>query len=72
MTFTTGAALLDAVVLAVVSVRERTATKLRKMCEPSSTYRKVRCIRYSGGCKKTIVLTPTTANLPAETDGTTA
>lgn len=57
MVFNTGAALLDAVVLAVVS-KEKEGTygiRSRRMCVEFWMFRSLLCIRCSGGCRRMIV-----------------
>ena len=57
MSFNTGAALLDAIVLAVVG-REETGTygyRITRMCAPYWTYPNPRCIPFCAACKRTAV-----------------
>lgn len=55
MIFQTGAALLDAIVLAVVSKRKKAHMDIRshRKYAVRSRFRNRHSIRYSGGCKRT-------------------
>ena len=53
MVFNTGAALLDAIVLAVVSKKkEPTDIRSRRMCGKRLRFQNLHCIRFCGDCKR--------------------
>lgn len=54
MVFNTGAALLDAIVLAVVSRRKKEPTdiRLRRMCGRQLKFQSPHCIRFCVDCKR--------------------
>ena len=69
MVFNTGAALLDAVVLAVIS-REKDGTygtRSPRMCEVFWRFQNLRCIRSFAGFRRMNVWKPTIWNMQAET-----
>ena len=72
MVFNTGAALLDAVVLAVVS-KEKEGTygiRSRRMCVEFWMFRSLLCIRFYEDSRKINAWKCTICSLTAETDGT--
>lgn len=71
MVFNTGAALLDAIVLAVVPERkELTDTRLHRMCGRSLMYRNPLYIRCCGDCRRMNALWSMIWNLAGETADT--
>ena len=69
MVFHTGAALLDAIVLAVVSMEETGTYGYRITQDVRSTYRNRHCIRFCEGFRKMSVWKYMIDSLKAETDG---
>ena len=69
MVFNTGAALLDAIVLAVVSKRRKAPMgyKITRMYEKPLMYQSPLCIRCSGDCRKTDALRYMTESAEAGT-----
>ena len=74
MVFNTGAALLDAIVLAVIS-REKDGTygyKITRMCEVFWKFQNPRCIRFFEGFRRMNAWKPTIWNMQAETGNITS
>lgn len=71
MVFNTGAALLDAIVLAVVSRMRKVlmVIRLRRMCGKPLKCQNQRCIRCCEDCRRTVVWKYTTENVGAEIEG---
>ena len=73
MVFNTGAALLDAIVLSVVSnlQKEHMGIRSRRMSVRQSKYRSLRFIRCCGGFRRMTAWKHMTGRSTAETDGIT-
>lgn len=74
MVFNTGAALLDAIVLAVISERRTVPTGIRspRMCEVFWKFQNPRCIRFFEGFRRMNAWKPTIWNMQAETGNITS